>query len=134
MCIRDSYIASAVAKAKANGYTETMTGRRRPLPELHSTDRLTLVNAENIAVNSPIQGSAADLIKLAMIKVDRDLRETGLKTKLLLQVHDELVFEAPKSEVDRASEVIRDAMERAMELDVPLKVEIGTGANWLEAH
>ncbi|NDE16868.1 DNA polymerase I [bacterium] len=128
------YIADAIAKAKANGYTETMTGRRRPLPELHSTDRLTLVNAENIAVNSPIQGSAADLIKLAMIKVDHDLSAAGLKTKLLLQVHDELVFEAPNAEIARASEVIRHAMEHAMELNVPLKVEIGSGANWLEAH
>jgi DNA polymerase-1 len=128
------YIAGAVAKARASGYTETMTGRRRPLPELNSTDRLTLVNAENIAVNSPVQGSAADLIKLAMIRVDAELRAARLQTKLLLQVHDELVFEAPENEASTACELIRKAMEHAMELDVPLKVEVGTGANWLEAH
>ncbi len=128
------YIAGAISKAKAAGYTETMTGRRRPLPDLQSSDRLTLVNAENIAVNSPIQGSAADLIKLAMIRVERDLRGAGLKTRLVVQVHDELVFEAPAEEADRAIEIIRTAMEHAMELNVPLKVAVGTGKNWLEAH
>lgn len=128
------YIASAVAKAKASGYTETMTGRRRPMPDLNSTDRLAQVNAENIAVNSPIQGSAADLIKLAMICVENELRAAGMKTKLLLQVHDELVFESPPEEAKQAADIIRHAMEHAMELDVPLKVEVGTGINWLEAH
>ncbi len=128
------YIAGAVAKAKATGYTETITGRRRPMPDLHSTDRLAQVNAENIAVNSPIQGSAADLIKMAMIHVERDLRAAGLSTKLLLQVHDELVFESPREEAPKAAEIIRHAMEHAMELNVPLKVEVGTGGNWLEAH
>lgn len=128
------YIADAVATARARGYTETISGRRRPLPELHSTDRLTLVNAENIAVNSPIQGSAADLIKLAMIKVENDLRAAGLATKLLIQVHDELVFECPVREVDTAKQIIKGAMENAMNLTVPLRVEVGFGRNWLEAH
>ena len=104
------------------------------MPDLHSTDRLAQVNAENIAVNSPIQGSAADLIKLAMIRVERELRNAGMKAKLLLQVHDELVFESPPEEAKQATDIIRHAMEHAMELDVPLKVEVGTGNNWLEAH
>lgn len=128
------YIADSVAKARSQGYTETMSGRRRPLPELHSTDRLTLVNAENIAVNSPIQGSAADLIKLAMIRVEKNLADAGLGTKLLLQVHDELVFECPTNELDAAKKIIKEAMEHAMQLTVPLVVEVGSGRNWLEAH
>lgn len=128
------YIAGAVAKAKAAGFSETISGRRRPMPDLHSTDRLAQVNAENIAVNSPIQGSAADLIKLAMIRVESELRTAGMKAKLLLQVHDELVFESPPEEAKQAIDIIRHAMEHAMELDVPLKVEVGTGNNWLEAH
>ncbi|MEY4629889.1 MAG: hypothetical protein RIQ81_9 [Pseudomonadota bacterium] len=131
--IRD-YIAQAIARARSNGYTQTMTGRRRPVPDLHSSDRLAQVNAENIAVNSPIQGSAADLIKLAMIRVERELAEAGLATRLLLQVHDELVFEGPASETARSTQIIRNAMETALELSVPLKVEIGVGADWLEAH
>jgi DNA polymerase-1 len=128
------YIASAIARAKSKGYTETMTGRRRPVPDLQSNDRLAQVNAENIAVNSPIQGSAADLIKLAMIRVEKDLSEAGLQTKLRLQVHDELVFEGPERESERATAIIRSAMENAVELSVPLKVQVGVGASWLEAH
>jgi DNA polymerase-1 len=128
------YTESLIELARKRGYTITMTGRRRPIPDIGDRNRAVAVRAENIAVNAPIQGSAADLIKLAMIKVSKDFATRGMKTKMLLQVHDELVFSAPESEVEAASAVIRNAMETALPTDVPLKVELKTGRNWLEAH
>jgi DNA polymerase-1 len=128
------YIEQAKAKTRETGYSWTMTGRRRPIPEIHSKERLVMVNGENMAVNSPIQGSAADLIKLAMIEIQRRLDDSGMDAVMLMQVHDELVFECDKSAKDNLIALVRDAMEQAMKLPVPLKVEVGAGSNWLEAH
>jgi DNA polymerase-1 len=132
----NKYVASAIDTARRTGYSTTITGRKRPIPELQGAARHPGItaNAENMAVNSPIQGSAADLIKLAMIRIDRELRERGLKTQMLMQVHDELVFECPRDEVDAARALISEAMQAAMPLRVPLDVQIGVGGDWLEAH
>ena len=129
-----TYIEEAIRFAKEHGYTKTLTGRRRPLPEIHSQDRMTLANAQNIAVNSPVQGSAADLIKLAMIEIQKKLDDSSLDARMLLQVHDELVFECLEAEQDAVQEIIRACMENALDIGVPLKVEVGIGSNWLEAH
>ena len=129
-----AYIESAKAKARDTGYSVTMTGRRRPIPEIHSKDRGVMINGENMAVNSPIQGSAADLVKLAMIETQQRLEASGLDAQMLLQVHDELVFECHDSDKHAVMTLVKDAMEHAMTLSVPLKVEIGAGKNWLEAH
>ena len=129
-----AYIDSAKDKARTMGYSVTMTGRRRPIPEIHAKDRGVMINGENMAVNSPIQGSAADLVKLAMIETQKRLDASGLDAQMLLQVHDELVFECHESVKDSVMSLVKDAMEHAMDLTVPLKVEIGAGKNWLEAH
>ena len=129
-----TYIDQAKAKARETGYSFTMTGRRRPIPELSSKERLVVVNGENMAVNSPIQGSAADLVKLAMIETQKRLDSSGLDAVMLMQVHDELVFECHESAKDAVIALVKDSMEHAMTISVPLKVEVGAGQNWLEAH
>ena len=129
-----TYINNSIKLAREHGYCETITGRRRPLPELSYSGGRAAASAENIAVNTPIQGSAADLIKLAMIKIEDRFKAKGLKSKMILQVHDELLFECPKEEIDEAVDIIKDSMEHAMTLKVPLDVQIGIGSNWLEAH
>jgi len=111
---------------------QTLFGRRRYIPELRERNFNIRAFGERTAANSPIQGSAADLIKIAMIKIDRLLRERGLAAKMLLQVHDELVFESPPEELDALQALVRDQMENAAELSVPLVVDIGVGKNWLE--
>lgn len=116
------------------GYVSTLFGRRRPVPELKSRNRNTRMQGERLAMNSPVQGTAADIIKLAMIEVDRRIREEKLLARMVLQVHDELLIEAPEDEADRASSLLREAMEGAAELEAPLKVELGAGKNWAEAH
>jgi DNA polymerase-1 len=131
--IRD-YIESAKSSARALGYSITMTGRKRPIPEIYSKERGVMINGENMAVNSPIQGSAADLVKIAMIETQKRLDASGLDAKMLLQVHDELVFECKDSDVTSTIALVKDAMEGAMKLSVPLRVEVGSGKNWLEAH
>jgi DNA polymerase-1 len=105
-------------------------GRRRYLPELSSPNFNTRSFGERAAMNSPIQGTAADIIKLAMIRVDRALQEANLKARLILQVHDELIVEAPEAEVPRAAEILQREMEQAAQLRVPLKVELGIGRDW----
>jgi DNA polymerase-1 len=129
-----AYINDSIKLAREHGYCETITGRRRPLPELSYSGGRAAASAENIAVNTPIQGSAADLIKLAMIKIENRFKQNGLRSKMILQVHDELIFEVPKEEIDEAVDIIKDSMEHAMTLKVPLEVQIGIGSNWLEAH
>ena len=129
-----SYTAELVKSARATGYCVTMFGRRRPIPELRDGNQTIQNRGENIAVNAPIQGSAADLIKLAMIKVHHALKAHRLQTKMLLQVHDELVFSAPESEVEAVVPMIRDCMENAITTRVPLKVDISWGPDWLAAH
>ncbi len=123
-----------IAFARKNGYCKTLLGRRRPIPELQDSNKGLQARGENIAINAPIQGTSADLIKLAMIDINRKLKEQRLKSKMILQVHDELVFTAPKSEKEQAIMLIRDSMEHALKTKVPLKVDIGSGSNWFEAH
>ncbi len=128
------FMAEQVAKARKLGYVETILGRKRHLQDINSNNFVVKGHAERNAVNAPIQGSAADIIKLAMIKIQEVLEQEHLKTKMLLQVHDELVFEAPENEVETAKKLIKENMEKAYKTEVPLLVEVGVGENWLEAH
>jgi DNA polymerase-1 len=127
------YLHNVVARATREGYTETMFGRRRYLPDLTSDNRQRRDMAERMALNAPIQGSAADIIKVAMLDVDRGLREEGLASRMLLQVHDELIFEVYPGELDTLRELVRERMCRAYELRVPLEVSTGVGRTWQEA-
>ncbi|RMF93017.1 MAG: DNA polymerase I [Nitrospinota bacterium] len=128
------YINSTIEQARERGYVTTLLNRRRYLPELQSEDPRVRNTAEKVAINTPIQGTAADLIKVAMITIHRALQEEKMATRMLLQVHDELVFELPQREKDKAIKLIKEAMEGAIQLRVPIKVDIGIGQNWLEAH
>ncbi|WIB58747.1 DNA polymerase I [Curtobacterium sp. MCLR17_007] len=127
--VRD-YLRNVVEEAREAGYTETIFGRRRPFPDLKSPNRVLRENAERAALNAPIQGSAADIMKIAMLGVAADLREGDLGTRLLLQVHDELILEVAPGEQDRVEEILRTRMGGAAELTVPLDVSVGLGANW----
>ena len=127
--VRD-YLEGVVEQARKDGYTSTVLGRRRYLPELDSSNRQLREAAERAALNAPIQGSAADIIKVAMIGVDQALREAGLKSRLLLQVHDELLLEVAAGEREIVEELVRDRMGGAYPLDVPLEVSVGTGPTW----
>jgi DNA polymerase-1 len=128
----DRFITRTLESALAAGRVETILGRRRPISGIKNTTGRNRNLAERTAVNTVIQGSAADLIKMAMIKIDRRLRETGLKSRMILQIHDELVFEAPASEVVDLSALVRQEMNSALALEVPLKVDLGAGGNWLD--
>ncbi|MEW6510345.1 MAG: DNA polymerase I [Bacteroidota bacterium] len=128
------YITSTLEGARQQGYVATLTGRRRYLPDITSRNQNIRGNAERQAINMPIQGTAADLIKLAMIRLDDAIRRKGLRSRMLLQVHDELLLEVPKGEMNEAEDLVRGTMQNAMQLSVPLKVDVGTGSNWLEAH
>ncbi|KFJ01017.1 DNA polymerase I [Bifidobacterium stellenboschense] len=129
------YLESCVAEARRKGYTETMFGRRRYFPGLKSTSRNVRDAAERAALNAPIQGTAADIMKIAMIHADSALRDGGLKSRIILQIHDELVVEIAPGEAERATALVRDAMEHAVALDVPLDVSTGIGDDWqLAAH
>jgi DNA polymerase-1 len=128
------FTAAAVEKVRETGYAETVLGRRRLLPDIQSNNATVRAFAERNAVNAPIQGSAADVIKVAMVRIDKALRDSGLKSRMIMQVHDELVFDALRSEVDALSVLIRENMEQAVELSVPLVVDMSTGEDWLEAH
>jgi len=130
--IRD-YLEGIVAQARRDGYTETILGRRRYLPDLVSDNRQRREMAERMALNAPIQGSAADIIKVAMLRVHRQIREQGLRSRMLLQVHDELLFEAAAGELDRLRELVHTEMCEAFELTVPLEVSMGTGRSWADA-
>ena len=127
--VRD-YLRNVVEQARADGYTETIYGRRRPFPDLNSPNRVLRDNAERQALNAPIQGSAADIMKFAMIAVDADLREQGLRSRMLLQVHDELVFEVAAGEWDALAGIVTTRMGSAADLRVPLEVQVGRGDNW----
>jgi DNA polymerase-1 len=115
-------------------YVTTILGRRCAVPEIHSQNGAIRGYAERNAINYPMQGSAADIIKVAMVNIQRRLSEERLASKMVLQVHDELVFEVPEAEVATMRELVRDGMEGAVKLSVPLAVEIGVGKNWREAH
>jgi DNA polymerase I len=129
-----SFFDQTFVTARERGYVETITGRRRYLPDLNSKNHNARSGAERIAMNTPIQGSAADLIKAAMLKVHARLTYENLKTKLLLQVHDELVFEVPRDEIELVTKLVRDEMVHVMTLAVPLVVDVGYGDNWGTAH
>jgi DNA polymerase-1 len=129
-----SYMDGILVEARARGYVTTLLGRRRYVPELQSNNSQTASAAERAAINTPIQGTAADLIKMAMVAIDRRLTQEKLRARMLLQVHDELLFEVPEQEVERVKKLVREVMEGVMPLCVPLRVDIGTGKNWAEAH
>ncbi len=129
-----AYIDRTIRFAEENGYVKTQTGRRRQLRDINSRNRSLKNAAQRLAMNSPIQGTAADMLKLAMIRVHHALRDGGFKTKMLLTVHDELVFDMYRQEEDRVKPVIEECMKTALKLNVPIEVEMGTGRNWLEAH
>ncbi|MBK8956671.1 MAG: DNA polymerase I [Saprospiraceae bacterium] len=130
-----SYMANVVENARTHGYVATMLGRKRVLRDINSKNALARTNAERVAINTPIQGTAADMIKLAMIHIHDRLRIENLESKMILQVHDELVFDVPKSELEKMQQIIQYEMKHAIpELKVPIEVGIGFGNNWLEAH
>ena len=119
--------------ARKRGYTETIFGRKRYLPDLTSDNRMRREMAERMALNAPIQGSAADLVKVAMLQVDVALKTAGVKSRLLLQVHDELIFEVAKGELEQLTDLVRKEMGGAYPLKAPLDVNVGVGKSWDEA-
>ncbi len=127
------FMDSLVEEGKEKGYVSSMFGRRRPIPELKSSNYMQRQFGERIAMNSPIQGTAADVIKIAMIRVNDCLKEEGLESKLILQIHDELLIETKKSEVARVKTILQKQMEEAAQLAVPLVAEVMEGENWYEA-
>ncbi len=127
-----SYLESTRRKARERGYVETLMGRRRYIPELDASNRQVREAAERMAINMPVQGTAADIIKVAMVNLQREMDERGLKSRLILQVHDDLLLEAPREEADQAAALLRDVMCGAVKLTVPLKVDVKAGRNWGE--
>ncbi len=127
-------IEETIAFAREKGYVQTLLGRRRPVPDIASTNQFTREGAERVAINTPIQGTAADLIKAAMIQIQNEIDRKKLRARMLLQVHDELVFEVPPEEKESFASLVRSRMESAIELDVPIVVDMAWGKNWGEAH
>jgi DNA polymerase-1 len=121
-------------QAREDGEVTTLLGRRRPIPEMSSSDRRLRAQAENVAINTPIQGTAADLIKKAMIRIAARIDGEGLRGRMILQVHDELVFDVPEEELEALTALVREEMEGALRLAVPVVADVGIGDNWLEAH
>ncbi|MBP8023509.1 MAG: DNA polymerase I, partial [Paludibacter sp.] len=128
------YMDDAVQLARENGYVETIFGRKRYLADINSQNSVVRGYAERNAINAPIQGSAADIIKIAMVKIQKRLEQENLKTQMILQVHDELNFSVPKDEIEQAKKIVIEEMQSAITLKVPLIADCGVGANWLEAH
>ena len=120
--------------AREKSYVETMMGRKNYLPDINSRNGIVRGNAERYAINAPIQGSAADIIKIAMIDIHNELLNGNFKSKMIMQVHDELVFDVHKPELENIKKIIVDKMENAIKLSIPLTVDVGEGDNWLEAH
>jgi DNA polymerase-1 len=120
--------------ARQNGYVQTLKGRRRYLQQINNQNPAARAEDERAAINMPIQGTAADMIKIAMIDIFNDFRKNKIKSKMLLQVHDELVFEVKKSELEEVKKIVLHNMKNAIKLNVPIEVEIGTGDSWFEAH
>jgi DNA polymerase-1 len=127
------FLEKTVAEAAERGYTTTIFGRIRQVPELKQKDRVTQQAGRRIALNAPIQGSAADIMKKAMIDIFRELKNRHLQTKMILQVHDELVFEVPEKEREEVEALVREKMEKVYPLRVPLKVHLGWGRTWADA-
>jgi DNA polymerase-1 len=129
-----SYMDESIVQAKENGYVETLLGRRRNLKDINSSNAIVRGHAERNAINAPIQGTAADVIKIAMIRILEEMKKKKLNSRMLLQVHDELVFDVDKNEVEVMQELVKQNMENAVKMAVPLEVEMNTGENWLQAH
>src|SRR5690606_34802307 len=129
-----NYISEQIQFARENGYVQTVLGRRRYLKDINGSNQVVRGAAERNAVNAPIQGSAADIIKIAMINIHKKLIAENYKSKMLLQVHDELVFDVFKPELEKLKTMVKHEMENAYKLSVPLEVDLGVGENWLEAH
>ena len=129
-----AYMERSVAEARARGYAQTLFGRRRAVPEINSRNATTRNAAERVAINMPIQGSAADIIKFAMVRIDRELRARGLRAQMTLQIHDELLFDVPDDELEVVKPLVQAAMEGVVALPVPLSVSLGAGPDWLSAH
>jgi DNA polymerase-1 len=129
-----AYSGKILEEAKEKGYVTTLFGRKRQIPELKNRNRNTRLQGERLAVNSPIQGTAADIIKIAMLRISERFARESLKGRMILQVHDELLFELPERELEAVKKAVREEMEGAGGLSVPLKVEVGYGRNWSEAH
>lgn len=127
-----TFLDSLKEICEEKGYAETLFGRKRFLPDINSSNRTVKAMAERVAINSPIQGTAADIIKMAMIKVDHRLKDEGLESKMILQVHDELIFEVPEAEIDTMTKLVIEEMEGAVKLSIPLKVDYGVGENWFD--
>jgi DNA polymerase-1 len=123
---------STKKKARELGYVQTILGRRRAIPEINSSNRNLREAAERMAINMPVQGTSADIIKVAMVKLDKEMARLNLKSSMLLQVHDELIFEVPEEETDTMRKLAAEIMSKAIELSVPLKVETKIGKNWGE--
>ena len=128
------YMDDAIAKARKTEYAETLLGRRRTLRDINSRNATARMSAERDAINTPVQGTAADMIKLAMVRVASAMKKAGLKAEMVLQIHDELLFDVPKNEVDQVVDIAKREMESAMDVGVPIEVSVGVGRNWLEAH
>ena len=128
------YMQSQQESARAKGYVETVCGRRRILRDIQSSNNTIRAAAERTAINMPIQGTAADMIKLAMIRIHAAITEQGLQSRMLLQVHDELIFDMHPDEADALKAIVTDGMVGALELACPIEIELGSGDNWLEAH
>jgi DNA polymerase-1 len=128
------YMDNTINSAREKGFVETLLGRRRVLRDINSANGTVRSFAERVAINTPIQGTAADMIKMAMINIQNELKSSGLKSRMIMQVHDELVFDVPKNESDQLKELVIKLMSDALPLDVPVLVEAGLGTNWLEAH
>ena len=129
-----AYIRRTIEEGRRTGYVSTILGRRRYMPGLISGNYMLRAAAEREATNAPLQGSAADLMKLAMVQIDRALQESGLDATMLLQIHDELIFEVRKSRLAEVSRLVREQMERAIELTVPLEVTLKAGRNWYDVE
>ena len=128
------YISNQISFARNNGYVQTLLGRRRYLKDINSRNAVVRGSAERNAINAPIQGSAADIIKIAMINIQNKLESEDYQSKMLLQVHDELVFDVFKPELNKVIDMVKSEMMNAYQIEVPLKVDINYGLNWLEAH
>jgi DNA polymerase-1 len=128
------FIDETIAAARREKAVATLLGRVRELPDITSSDRRAQAFAERTAVNTPIQGTAADIIKAAMVVIDRRLEERRLRSRMIMQVHDELLFDVPVDELEEVRSIVVDGMENAIRLGVPLKADVGVGKNWLEAH
>jgi len=130
----NNYITQTIAQAREQKYVTTLLGRRRYLPDIDAANRNVREAAERAAINMPIQGTAADMIKLAMIKIQREMEGQGFRSRMILQIHDELVFEVEHDELDDLRSLVKSTMEEALKIDVPIVVDIGVAKDWFDAH